>query len=531
MKNWFGNNRLLGATVYFGLFVSLGLSRGVHAGTQQEAQACLDRGDTPCVAQKIQKLLAEGAQGIEVEVIQAYFHFYEGRMTLAVNHMQAAKAAEPGAFEGEGFLAGQLALMERTQVVHDRLVETSVGDITIVHHPGMDRILIEDTVRVLTAARKRIAPLLGGDPPLPLRVEIYPTGADLTACTGLPLDAVQTTGVVAISKWNRLLITSPRAMGGGYGWQDTLVHEWIHLVASWHSAEGAPIWLQEGIAKGLDMLWRREDFELPVHMQSFLATALREDDFVGFEEMHPSFALLDSAERAGLAYAQVATMMAFLREKAGSAAIAKVLARIEAGAESESAVAAVFGTSFAQFQRDWKVWVSQLDLVQQRLSAMPTILDGQGGDFAGDPVLAARKDLQDKARLGDLMAQRKHYDAAVIYYEQAIPEDAPAGPELVERLALSLIKMGDEVRAVRWLEAVIKNYPEHAGTRKLLAERYLIAGKQEAALAQFKASADIYPYSPALQSALIALYKALGESGLAEKHQRYLDILNYRDSG
>ena len=131
-------------------------------------------------------------------------------------------------------------------------------------------------------------------------------------------------------------------------------------------------------------------------------------------------------------------MMAYLREKSGSDAIARVLARIESGSESQEAVAAVYGSSFERFQRDWKAWVGQLELVEQRLSAMPTVLDGQGSDFSSDPVLAARKDLQDKTRLGDLMAQRDHHEAAILYYEQAIPEDAPAGPELVQRLAKSL---------------------------------------------------------------------------------------------
>lgn len=525
MKNW--------SVSRFGVWflMCLGSSNVAQGGPLEEGIACLDRGDTPCAAKKVAQLNADGVQGYEGDLLRARLDFYEGRMTKAVEHMERAKAANPSLFPDDGFLSNELALMKRTQEVHEGLVETTVADITVVHHPGMDRILVADAVRVLTAARARIAPLLGGDPPIPLRVEIYPTGAALTACTGLPLEAVQTTGVVAISKWNRLLITSPRAMGGGYGWQDTLVHEWIHLVASWHSGDNAPIWLQEGIAKGLDMLWRQPKFELPVHMQSFLATALRDNDFVSFDEMHPSFALLDSAERAGLAYAQVATMMAYLREKSGSDAIARVLARIESGSESQEAVAAVYGSSFERFQRDWKAWVGQLELVEQRLSAMPTVLDGQGGDFSSDPVLAARKDLQDKTRLGDLMAQRDHHEAAILYYEQAIPEDAPAGPELVQRLAKSLIEMGDNVRATRWLEAVIKNYPEHAGTRHMLADRYLSAGKEEAALEHFKASADIYPYSPAVQQALVDLYKAMGEMELNRQHQRYLDILNYRDSG
>ena len=496
-----------------------------------EAADCLYRGRTPCVEQKLGQLSEADQRDPEAQLLFAKLAFYQGRMDEAVTYMKAAQAGLPELFGEGGSLASELALMERTAEVHKDLVETTRGDITIVHHPGMDRILLDDAVEVLQAARKRIAPLLGGDPPIPLRVEIYPTGAALTACTGLPLEAVQNTGVVAISKWNRLLVTSPRAMGGGYGWQDTLVHEWIHLVASWHSGDRAPVWLQEGIAKGLDMYWRMDEFELPVHMQSLLSTALRENDFVGFEEMHPSFALMDSADRASLAYAQVATMMAYLREKSGPKAIAQVLDRIEDGEDSQVAVATVFRAPWSQFERAWKAWIAQLDLAEERLSSMPTVLDGQGGEFATDPVLAARKDLQDKTRMGDLMAQRGHHRAAIVYYEQAVPEGEPAGPELVERLARSLLEIGEEARATRWLEAVIENYPEHAGTREMLGARYQAMGQTEAALEQYDASADIFPYSTSVQEALVALYAALGLSEESNRHQRYLDILNYRDSG
>ena len=129
------------------------------------------------------------------------------------------------------------------------------------------------------------------------------------------------------------------------------------------------------------------------------------------------------------------------------------------------------------------------------------------------------------------MAGRGHHDAAIVYYEQAIPEGEPAGPELVERLAKSLLELGEDGRAQRWLEAVVENYPEHAGTRRLLGEIYEAGGLNEAALEQFKASADIYPYTPDVQEALVRLLSALGEVDRASRHQRYLDILNYRESG
>ena len=86
--------------------------------------------------------------------------------------------------------------------------------------------------------------------------------------------------------------------------------------------------------------------------------------------------------------------------------------RIEDGEDSQLAVATVFRAPWSQFEREWKTWIGQLDLAEERLSSMPTVLDGQGGEFATDPVLAARKDLRDKTRLGDLMARRNHHKAA-----------------------------------------------------------------------------------------------------------------------
>ena len=36
--------------------------------------------------------------------------------------------------------------------------------------------------------------------------------------------------MVALSKWSRLLALSPRALGRGYAWKDTIAHEYVHLV-------------------------------------------------------------------------------------------------------------------------------------------------------------------------------------------------------------------------------------------------------------------------------------------------------------
>ena len=74
--------------------------------------------------------------------------------------------------------------------------------------------------------------------------------------TGLPYKSAQTTGTVAVAKWGRVTILSPRASRHGYPWRDTLTHEMTHLAISMQSRERAPLWLHEGVARREETRWR-----------------------------------------------------------------------------------------------------------------------------------------------------------------------------------------------------------------------------------------------------------------------------------
>ena len=47
--------------------------------------------------------------------------------------------------------------------------------------------------------------------------------------TGLPYESAKTTGTVAVAKWGRVTLLSPRASPHGYAWRDTMAHELTHL--------------------------------------------------------------------------------------------------------------------------------------------------------------------------------------------------------------------------------------------------------------------------------------------------------------
>lgn len=500
-----------------------------RAGGLEDAAACLEKTHLTCAREGVDALRADGETGEALDLLEARVWFHEGRSSQAAGTLARLSRDDPAAY-AEGTEGGYyLALYTQTAVAHDGLVETVQGNVTIVHHPGIDRLLVTEALDALTLAQERIAPLLGGNPPEPVRVEIYPDGDSFTKASSLPLEAIQTTGVVAISKWNRLLMVSPRVLGRGYGWKDTLVHEWIHGVVAWHSDDHCPVWLQEGIAKGLDMLWHRDDFHLDLKMQGLLAEGLQTGNWVTLEQMHPSFALLPSADMAGLAYAQVATQVELVRSAQGPDAMARVLALIRDGDAADAAMAKVYGVDdYAALEVDWKVFIGEMDLVQQQLAALPIVLDGQGDSFATDPHLSQDRERADKARLGDLMAERHHPEAALLYYEQALPEDETPGPDLSLRLATVHLALGHQDRARDLLAESLAAYPEYAPTHRLMGQVLLDAGDTVGAIRELALSTDTDPFHLETQQTLARLLAESGQEEAAARRRGYVDVLYYR---
>ena len=497
------------------LLVALALA-GVDDG-----QACLERNDLPCARRELDAAKRRGADGQDLHALEVGVLFQEGDFERALD------VARPY-LDVEGSLQGA-ELVAATAEVHRKLEISERDGVVVVHHPGTDRVLIEDAQAALARAQAVIAPVLGGDIPITPRVELYPTGQDFVSCSGLPLESVQTTGVIAISKWNRLLLTSPRATSDGYDWQDTLVHEWIHQVVSWHTGDRAPVWLQEGLAKSLDQLWRTGGFELPLDSQAYLAEALDTGELITFEQMHPSMAFLPSAAHATLAYAQVATMMDFLRAERGREALPELLALVRSGRDAREAVGEVWGGGFSDFEDAWFAWAKTLELSRVKVKPLPTVLDGQGGEEAADPVLSAHEELSGRYRLGRLMAASGEHQAALVYYEESLPPDEPPGPVTVNAMAESLAALERRAEAIELLETSTRLYPEATDNQRTLARLYQETGRDRDAVARYEVAADLYPYDLDVRTELARLHALRGDEEAAARHRAAIAILSYQD--
>src|SRR5205823_2133054 len=190
---------------------------------------------------------------------------------------------------------------------------SSKGHFVISYAPGADEVIVDLAGDTLEAAYDALGSDLGYTPDEPVRVEILGKPADLAKMSPLTEDEIETTGTIALSKYNKLMVVSPRATLTGYPWMDTLNHEYTHLVVSAVSHDTVPVWLQEGLARYEQERWRHDGgAALPATDQQLLAAALKNRRLIDLDAMYPSMAKLPSQEAAALAYAEVLTLVSWI---------------------------------------------------------------------------------------------------------------------------------------------------------------------------------------------------------------------------
>lgn len=482
------------------------------------AALCLEHFDLSCAVEA----QADVPPGAARQALDARIAFHEGRYDDA---LQGVKALEAGGVNLEA--EGGFTPYRATAAAAAGMVEIKGEGVRVRVSPGVDRILAEDAMEVLGAARTTYDTLLGGGPKHDIVLDIFPSNRRFIGASGLPPEAVKTTSVIALSKWTRLLLTSPRAMARGFGWKDTTSHEYIHLVVAYRTENRAPVWLQEGLAKHLESWWRGDkDGGLGATHKSLLAKAVRDDKFVPFEKFARSMAYLDSGEEAALAFAQVATLVQFLLERAGQERLPDLMDRVRSGEDAMATVADLAGyEDFHEFRAAWKVWLKTLPLVEQRLASLPVVLDGEGDDYATDPLLSGRPDLARITRVGDLLRERGRCDAALVEYAKAADPAEPPSPLLLAREASCYEALGDPHKALTRVDLGVSLYPGFTLLQTTRGRLLEATGQPREAVSAWQAAHDLNPYDPTVQDALVRGYEAMGDAERARRHLRYARIL------
>lgn len=410
----------------------------------------------------------------------AALDFQRARLSVYVGDCDSAEAIlDSLSDQPEAVSLGALARTCARATAGSKIVEDSAAGVWIRLQDSGDEALVPELVRVAVAARQTMIEDLGVELPRPLRIDLVRDLYSLAAVSGLPLEAAETTGTVAVARWGRVTMLSPRAASQGYPWEDTLAHEITHLALSRGSRDFAPLWLQEGIAKREEIRWRAaRPFDERRNADQIARQALLDGKSVGINQIGPSIAMLPSPEAAGISYAEVESFMDFWIRTNGKAAFTLLLHDLK-GQQSRDADAVMLGVT--GYPLDY--WITRWQQELRALSPAPSTKRSHDGNF------------RQAMRLGQLAAERDHDQVAEAYFDRAVAL-APQQPGLRYRWAAAqLAQQQAPERLVETLGELTELAGLHGGWLGLHGQVLSLIRERERAEASFRLGVAIDPYS------------------------------------
>jgi hypothetical protein len=270
-----------------------------------------------------------------------------------------------------------------------------------------DRVLAPRVFDTVTKVREELTRDLQVDWPTPTRIVVVRDLLSLSALTGLPYRSAQTTGTVAVAKWGRVTLLSPRASEHGYAWLDTIAHELTHLAVTRATRDRAPLWLQEGIAKREETRWRAPGpFDDRPTPDSVAKRGAELGLSLPLDKLGPSIAMLPSADAAMVAFAEVTSFVRFYVHEEGEDALPRLLGALRDAEDPKEAIFAASGADLKTWDGRWRAFLSS-----RPAEPLPALFGLDGGRTNAERM----RDLRDRTRLAELLLSRNRgYAAAAL---------------------------------------------------------------------------------------------------------------------
>ncbi len=484
-------------------------------------ETALDGWDVAAARQELQSLEGQVPDDIEpLKYYQGRVAFEEGQYPQAVELLEAARIEDkPGSY---------LRLAKDTRGIVKDHAHAESEHFVFYYPKGKDEVLVPYALETLESIHRALEADLGYSPPGKVRVEVVNNARELAKVSTLTYQQIQTTGTIAICKFNKLMVTSPKAVARGYDWQDTLAHEYIHLVVSKMSHNTVPIWLHEGLAKYLESRWRgKPGLAMTPSTLALLGRRVKQDKLIPFEKMHPSIAMLPTAEDAATAFAEVYFAIDYVYTTRGTQGLRDIILGLRDGKTDKKAVEGATALSFPQFEKNWLAHVKQQPFPQELLPPEEVVLKENAqkpdetkkgreisfGDFAEVSEVPARK----FAHLGELMRERNRTRAAAEEYAKAHKLVGDKYESVSNKYALALLELKRLDEAERVLRGSLRMHPGSPSTNVHLGRILLHRKDYPKAKQAYLEALAADPFDPEIHLALTRIHGSLGETALVAR--------------
>ncbi len=380
------------------------------------------------------------------------------------------------------------------------------------------------------------------EPPLPVRVELFPSHADFSVRT---LGEVGL-GALGVSFGSVLIMDSPGAREvGDYNWASVFWHELAHTFHLGMTDNRVPRWFSEGLAVHEQRQGRAGWGHQP--SLAFLR-ALRDGELKKVSELNDGFMRPAYPEQVIFSYYQASLVFQVIEDRHGFDAIRRMLDGYRRGETTVDLFESVLGESLDDFDDEFDDYLKDHfrsplgGLVQLGEPLGPTASTSELEDF----LRSNPGDLVARLRLGAMLVGEERFDEAESHLEEALRIFPEYGGGDSPRWYLAQIHRarGDLQQAVASLERLTQ-YSESAYDAFVMQADLLVelGRPEEAALALDKAVL-VWPYDTALHLQLAELNSevgffdgavreraavvALAPTDMAEAH--YLLAVAYRDA-
>lgn len=412
--------------------------------------------------------------------LEGLIAFYSGRYTEALEKLEEVNAPEEivSAVRVSKKLFGNKTPYQSTHFL-------------IFIDNEKDEILRHYIPLVVEEIYKEVGEIFNYYPESKIRIEIYSDRETFSKATTLKEHEVLRTGIVGVSKFNKLMLLTPRILVQGYNWKGTLRHEFIHYIVSAITFDQTPVWLQEAIARYFD----GSGISIP-HLY-LLKKRIEEDRIISLEEMHPSIAKLPSDEDAALAFAEVYTLMDFFIKKFGKNLIMEILNRIENGEDALQVLRELTKMDLSSIMEEWKKHA--LSLAKNSFPAELPKLRFKDGN----------KKVEDKNyTLGNVLLERGYKKEAIFEYERSL-KNSPYRRRALVKLVNLYIESGEYKKGEKKCKDILMIHPHDYTGNLLMGRIKLKTGKIQEAKQYFENALYINPFDIELHIYLYRVYEKL----------------------
>jgi len=296
----------------------------------------------------------------------------------------------------------------------------------------------------------------------------------------------------------------------------------MHYVIVRLTANKAPIWFHEGLAKYEETRWRNGSSYLSSLYQTLLARALADGKLITFGRMEPSLIKLETPEDVQLAYAQAALAIDFIISKVGHEGLKRVMMRMATSRErgASEAIQEGLGLKFDEFENQWKEYLASKGL--KEVSGVHVhkykITEGRADEERLDMGEIKSMVSRNRAHLGDLLNERGRREAAVMEYRRALA-DANDSVPVMNRLSNVLITLGKDEEALEMLKRAEELSPDHPNIYANMGKIYLKFKDYKRAEEAFQNSIQISPFNPEIHFGLATALEVQGNKTAGQKER------------